>query len=76
MPGTPPPSYGGIAGYLARDQFDTYVDLDKVIDFVSDEWNEFLDSKVLTFPRNPKIIPESQYKEGEYHWKSADSSCK
>ncbi len=76
MPGSPPPSYGGVFGYLARDQFDTYVDLDKVMDVVSDEWNYYLDSKVLTFPRNPKRIPESQYQEGEYYLKPADSPCK
>jgi hypothetical protein len=43
MPTTMPPTPGGIAGHLARDRFDNYVDLDDVAGFISDSWGDWLD---------------------------------
>jgi RHS repeat-associated protein len=72
MPTSPPPTPGGLAGYLARDRFDTYVDLDKVKDIIVDSWIEYLDSDPFTRPKKPFKSP---YKPGEYYWESA-SPCK
>jgi len=74
MPTTPPPTYGGLMGYLARDQFDTYVDLNKVTDFIVDEWIEYLDRDPFT---RPKKLLESQYKPSEYYWEAPETElCK
>jgi hypothetical protein len=45
MPGPPPPSYAGAAGFAVKDRFDAYVDMDAVIDttceVTSDLWEDY-----------------------------------
>ena len=73
MPTAPPPSPGGLAGYIARDRFDTYVDLNEVKDYIVDSWIEYLYSDPFFKPGKQLTSP---YKPGEYYWKSPDSPCK
>ena len=77
VPGPPPPSWAGAAGWWARDRLDAYVDYDAVTDYLSDALIAYLDDDMVyrqfkyQNEMNRMNTPESQFKPGEYYWSSA-----
>ncbi len=80
VPGPPPPTPAGAAGWWVRDRFDAFVDIDKVANHLKDAWIDYLDDDMVyrqfKYQNEMKRMennntPESQYKPGEYYWESA-----